>query len=685
MNQYAELEWTIRRQESDRYSLEYRFVLPDSEVEVRSPESQVLSVRFDFPDLLGLVDDAQAYGRALSQQLFAEPTVHSAFNQAYTSAQARQLALRLRLSFYGPSDELHGLHWESLVNLDTGAPLFTGENLLFSRFLSSADWQPVHLRPKGDLNALIAIANPANLADYNLAAIDGTAELNRARLGLGSIPSFDLHETSPGAHTTLDTLSACLRDREFDILYLVCHGAVIKDEPWLWLEDDQGKVARVSGKELALRLAEQTRRPRLVILASCQSAGKGSGSALAALGPRLAEAGVPAVIAMQGNISSATLSEFMPVFFTELQRDGQIDRAIAVARGAVRQRTDFWMPVLFMRLKSGRLWYVPGFGGGGSDFEKWDSLKSAVLEAQCTPILGPGLIEPLIGSQHELAQRWAARQNYPLFPDDQDVLPRVAQYMLVRHNPVYLRQALNQSIREEILRRYASQLPETLVKAQVWTPDKIINALEVVADQTGAGSPALSYQQLASLRLPIYITANPGDMLSRALIDAGVDPQIRLCAWNNDIPKSKCTYLDLPTPEKPLVFHLFGHLNDPASLVLTEDDYLDYLIGVTNNRDLIPPAVREALVNTSLLFLGFQIDDWNFRVFFRTLMAQAGRQQRVFYSHVAAQIEPDENRLLNPERARQFFERYFEGGRISIYWGSPAEFLTSLVAQLKVA
>ncbi len=685
MNQYAELEWKLRRQEPECYSLEFRFTLPDSEVEVRSSESQALIVRFDRPALLALANSPEAYGQALTRQFFTEPGVLSAFNQANAAAQARQLPLRLRLSLESQAEELHHLHWETLISPNDGAPLFTGENLLFSRFLSSTDWQPVHLRPKGELRALVAVANPSDLNEYSLAPIDVSAELNRARQSLGQIPVYTLPGSSAGEHVTLNSLNACLRDTEYDILYLVCHGALIKDEPWLWLEDEQGKVARASGRDLADRLKELSRRPRLVVLSSCQSAGTGTGPAYAALGPRLAMAGIPAVVAMQGNLSVETNSEFMPVFFTELQRDGQIDRAMAVARGAVRQRPDHWMPALFIRLKSGRLWYVPGFGSGGSDFEKWESLKSAILETQCTPILGPGLIEPLIGSQHELAQRWAARHNYPLFPDDQDILPRVAQYILVRHDPIYLRQALNQAIREEILRHYTTRLPEALVKAPVWTADKIMSALEAVADQTSSGDPGYSYQQLASLRQPIYITANPGDMLKRALVQAGADPQVRLCAWNNDIPVSKCAYQDLPTPEKPLIFHLFGHLSEPASLVLTEDDYLDYLIGVTNNRDLIPAAVRDALVSTSLLFLGFQIDDWNFRVFFRTLMAQAGRQQRLFHSHIAAQIEPDENRLLDPERARRFLERYFEGGRISIYWGGPAEFLNTLARHLQAA
>ena len=121
--------------------------------------------------------------------------------------------------------------------------------------------------------------------------------------------------------------------------------------PYLWLEQDDGSADVVPGAALVdpIRDLLQSRRPRLIVLASCQSAGKGGeqrGSdplgALAALGPQLARAGIPAVIGMQGEVTMTTIEELMPVFFRELLRDGQIDRAMAAARSAVRQRPDAW-------------------------------------------------------------------------------------------------------------------------------------------------------------------------------------------------------------------------------------------------------------------------------------------------------------------------------------------------------
>ena len=55
-----------------------------------------------------------------------------------------------------------------------------------------------------------------------------------------------------------------LRENEYDIFYLVCHGSFVKDEAWLWLEDDQGLTARISAEEVVTRMKELEKGPRLV-------------------------------------------------------------------------------------------------------------------------------------------------------------------------------------------------------------------------------------------------------------------------------------------------------------------------------------------------------------------------------------------------------------------------------------
>ena len=118
---------------------------------------------------------------------------------------------------------------------------------------------------------------------------------------------------------------------------------------------------------------------------------------------------------------------------------------------------------------------------------------------------------------------------------------------------------------------------------------------------------------------------------------------------------------------------------------MTEDDFFDYLIAATEYK-LIPSAVRGALTRGSLLFLGFRLDDWTFRVLFRLIMALGGTQNLRNYAHVGVQVAPEEYSEADVEKARKQLEQYFTGGwdrpSISVYWGSPRDFLEELQRQM---
>src|SRR5262249_52942641 len=206
-----------------------------------------------------------------------------------------------------------------------------------------------------------------------LQPIDVAAELDRARSGLGTIPVTEL---ASGGKATVKELHERLCEG-YDILYLVCHGALISGEPRLYLEKEDGTTDVVNGEKLADELSGLFTPPTLVVLASCESAGSGAKGALAALGPRLARAAIPAVLAMQGKVSVETSARFMTRFFAELGREGQIDRAVALARGEVKDRPDAWMPVLFTRLRMGYIWSVPSSEAGLQRFEDMDSLTTS--------------------------------------------------------------------------------------------------------------------------------------------------------------------------------------------------------------------------------------------------------------------------------------------------------------------
>ncbi|MFN2197546.1 MAG: CHAT domain-containing protein [Anaerolineales bacterium] len=691
----AELEIYLYPGSTGTHTVELRYNDPRDEAArapVRGPAV------FDLEALHSLRLNPEGYGKLLGASLFGDETVRTFYRECRAAAESHNLSLRLRLSIDPAAAGLYELLWETLRDPVNDDWLATSENLVFSRFLGSSGWERVQLRSKGDLRALILVANPQDLAEGKyvvqeqaLAPVDVDGELARARAGLAglAVESLTTEPAEPGS-ASLKNLVSRLRSG-FDVLYLVAHGAMLSRPPagpYLWLEREDGAADVVPGELLvsALRDLPAAVRPRLVVLASCQSAGRGgeqraadTGGALVALGPQLARAGIPAVIAMQGEVTMQTIAEFMPVFFEELLEDGQIDRATAAARAAVRQRPDAWMPVLYMRLRSGRLWFVPGFSGERAEFEKWPAILRSIQKELCTPILGPGLYESLLGSQREIAIRWAEQYHFPMDPHERDSMPQVAQFLQVNQYEQAPLDELEEYGVRALRELYQDTLPANLLQGRA-TLDELIDAAGVVRRQQHPDDP---HRVLAELPLPVYITTNYNNLLETALREAGKQPEIFLCPWNDSVERIETIFERepnyYPSVDRPLIYHLFGRLSEPDSVVLTEDHYFDFLIGVTRNQDLIPEAVKRALTDTALLFLGFQLDDWQFRVLLRSILAQQGGMRRARYPHIAAQLEPEEARLLEPGRARKYLETYFsQGAQISLYWGAVDDFARDL-------
>jgi CHAT domain/SIR2-like domain len=712
---YAELEIGLHWRDGVAWRAEVRYSHPGSDADI-DPEGS-LSVNIDLDELRQLQPDAPAYGRVLGQALLGS-AVGDTYRKAIVAAQSQGVTLRVRLFIDRMATPLHGLRWETMLDPRDGKTVLTDENIVFSRYLASNDWRQARLRPKSALRALVVVAGPTDLDRFEartLAPVAVEEEVQRAKAGLSPLQTTVLAEHGS---VTEERLFDEIRDG-CDILYLVCHGYLAGDEPYLILENDDGTAARVKGSVLIDRLRDLRRVPRLIVLASCQSAGLGDearsddGGVLAAFGPRLAEAGVPAVLAMQGNITMETVARFMPKFFEELRRDGQIDRAVAAARSSVSHRHDWWAPTLFMRLRSGRIWYESGVDRAGKKYEQFPALVNEIRNRTCTPILGPGLSDALLGSRQDIAQRWAKNFHFPMAPHYRDDLPQVAQYLSVSQGLQFPRQELGAYLRKALVTANIDQLPDYYQGRQPEDVplNRLMSDLRQIKYPSGSLDP---YDVLAKLPLRLYVTTQPWNLLAEALREQGKDPQVEPCRWKplqDDDPWGDASAYNTPdwafavhddpeqynvaaeaswptsvfdrdetyrpNEQRPLVYHLFGHLARRRSLVLTEDDYFDFLIGVTRHKDLVPPRVRGAFAASSLMFLGFRLDEWDFRVLFRSIVNGQG-DKRAEHTHVAVQIDPEEGSTIEPDRARAYLEKYFQGSHITIYWGSTENFIKEL-------
>ncbi len=296
---------------------------------------------------------------------------------------------------------------------------------------------------------------------------------------------------------------------------------------------------------------------------------------------------------------------------------------------------------------------------------------------ECTPILGSGLTDWLFGSRRDLAHQWAQKHQFPMGQSRRGDLPQVAQFVAVRQTERKVRSGLGTFYRDQLKRRF----PKIVGETEEAPLDRMI------VDVWKAKSPselAEPHVVLANLGCPIYITTQPTTLLSEALIDAGRKPVIDFCRWNLEVDSWPSSPLAenpdyVPTPDSPLVYHVFGVLNAPDSIVITEDDYFDFLAAVASNSSLIPTMVLDKMVFSSLLFMGFGPEDWDMRVLLRSLLNRETARKRSDYKHVAAVM--NQQKVESPREARSYVENYFESFRqppIHVFWSSLGEFCVAL-------
>ena len=277
----------------------------------------------------------------------------------------------------------------------------------------------------------------------------------------------------------------------------------------------------------------------------------------------------------------------------------------------------------------------------------WKLLLRRIKDGKCTPFLGAGACCEKIPIGSQIANEWAKKYDYPM--EDSYDLIRVAQFVAVTEDAM--------TPKEELCKKINELLKEVTPK-YFEIPDEL-------------------HGVLADLPLPVYITTNYDDFMVRALKSRGKTPNQEICRWNNCIKQSKQTSSDfVPTPENPLVYHLHGFYEIPESLVLTEDDYLDFLVAISKDQNLLPPRIQEAFTNTSLLFLGYRIADWDFRVLFRILSEYLDRS--LTRKHISVQLVPGNVSETQKEKAQKYLDCYFAELQIQVYWQDCREFAAEL-------
>ena len=657
---YADLEIRILKKEDAGYPVEITFN-GDQEF----PQAHLSA---DLPAIDST--DPAGTGQRLFNWLFADP--HLAISWAQACGQQSQRRIRLRIDEDNP--ELHALPWETLRDPASGN-IAAMEATPFSRYLAGP-WVPGSPILRRPIRISVAIANPENLDEFNLTPINADQEFTALQQALAGVA--DMEVTRLPEPITLSSIEQAVR-QSAHIVHFVCHGKYDRKARFtqLFLADDKNQVKLAADTDIADMLRHQIAntdansddKVRMVYLSSCQTATRDSFDAFHGLAPQMVAAGIPAVIAMQDLVPVKAAGAFSTTFYKELMDHGEVDRASNAARASLltAQIGGAAIPVLFLRLRSAQLFGQRGIILGDVSDSWWRMLAAKIRRGQCTPILGPDITSGLLPDSEELARKLAGK-DYP-FPDNSN-LRSVTQYLGTLDN---------EEMRQDVLDLLTASLRR-----------KITGSLNTISDLTAEQWTQLTqiseteiHQQLASLNLPLYLTTNVDNFMALALKarPGGNGAARRQTVEWKEAAATRPGLDSPPSATNPVVLHLFGTDQNPASMVLTEDDHLDYLARISHDREVfLPPNVNAMLAKNTLLFLGYRMENLDLKVLLRGLLTYLALD-KYDRMQLAVQIETD-----NPNPAakkeivdylQQSFRQYFSAkSDVKIYWGSARQFVS---------
>ncbi len=327
------------------------------------------------------------FGQALFDALITGE-VRSCFDKSLEHARTQHKGLRLRLRFSAP--ELASLPWEYLYDRRNDHFLSLYKNTPLVRYLElSQHIQPLTVKPP--IRILGLIASPKDMP-----RLDAANEKRRIEEALGELRAAGRVSLDWLPGQTWRDLHLYMMEGPWHILHFVGHGRYNESlgEGVVFLSNDEGYAQELPARKFAQMLANHVSL-RLVLMNSCESALGGTKDVFSSTASIMVRQGIPAVIAMQHEISDQAAIELSRAFYLALARGFPVDAALTEARLAVNicvtNTVEWGTPVLHMRSPDGHIFDLETLVGSTISHKKAPPQTSPKLQRQPPPHLKPEL------------------------------------------------------------------------------------------------------------------------------------------------------------------------------------------------------------------------------------------------------------------------------------------------------
>lgn len=317
-----------------------------------------------------------AFAKDFGERMFKtviDEQIEACFLSSLAFAQNQGKGLRVRLRLKAP--ELNDLPWEYLHSPDFNRFLSLSVDTPILRYLEVAQ-TPRTVTVSPPLRTLVVIASPSQYPP-----LDTEQEWKRLSTALAPLEAQGLIKAERVDVATLSNLQHKLRRGEYHIIHFVGHGAfdAAQQDGMLIFEDENELGVPVSGQYLGTLLHDH-KSLQLVILNACEGARTSAKDPFAGVAQSLIRQGVPAVIAMQAEISDQAAITFSQEFYKALADHYPVDAALSEARKAIFAQgndVEWGTPVLFTSMPDGHI------------FDFSDALSSVASTEPEEPIRGP--------------------------------------------------------------------------------------------------------------------------------------------------------------------------------------------------------------------------------------------------------------------------------------------------------
>jgi hypothetical protein len=172
----------------------------------------------------------------------------------------------------------------------------------------------------------------------------------------------------------------------------------------------------------------------------------------------------------------------------------------------------------------------------------------------------------------------------------------------------------------DLAKRYPGEDPRNLQRVSHFfqIQEKRSGLVQVLREAVHHGKkPSPVLRALAELGFARVITTNYDQLLESALHTAGKPPRISVYR-----PKLEPTEdPPRPTSQSPIVFKVHGDIDHAESIVVTDEDYIRFLLRMSDKHpyDPIPLKLKADLTEWTTVFVGYSLLDYNLRVLFQAL------------------------------------------------------------------